>query len=199
MYVCMYVYMYVYIHMHTHTHRHTHMIDPLLFVITSGGVGPTCDDVTIRAVGIHTLPLCSHLTHNLSCASLIRYAGLALITPGGGVDPICDDITIYALVMYTLCVCSHPSINVHTHTRSGTTWSLRPGVLARITRGWPLQGIVLLRGCCARIDLPFIAPSHLHCPHGCNTIAIPLRNIRPPSEPLFVCHTPYHIVHSNIV
>ena len=29
----------------------------------------------------------------------------------------------------------------------------------------------------------YCAPPDLHCPHGCNTIAILLRNIRPPSEP----------------
>jgi len=30
---------------------------------------------------------------------------------------------------------------------------------------WPLQDIDLLRGFCARINHPCIAPSHLHCPH----------------------------------
>jgi len=42
---------------------------------------------------------------------------------------------------------------------------------------WPLQYIVLLRGFCAQINHLFIAPSHLHCPHCCNTIARKLRNI----------------------
>jgi len=35
----------------------------------------------------------------------------------------------------------------------------------------------------------FYCPPHQHCPHGCNTIAIVLRNIRPPSDPPFLCHT----------
>jgi len=43
------------------------------------------------------------------------------------------------------------------------------------------------------------APPRLHCSHGCNTNAILLRNIRPPSDPPLLCHTPYNIVHSNIV
>ena len=57
----------------------------------------------------------------------------------------------------------------------------------------------LLRGLGARISRPFITPLHLHCPHGCNTIAVLLRNIRAPLRPPFLCHTPYDIVHSNIV
>ena len=44
-----------------------------------------------------------------------------------------------------------------------------------------------------------LAPSHLHYPHYCNTIARPLRNIRPATDPPFVCHTPYHIGDGNIV
>ena len=44
-----------------------------------------------------------------------------------------------------------------------------------------------------------LSPPHLHCPHGCNTIAILLRNIRHPSNPPFLYQTPYNIVHSNIV
>jgi len=34
----------------------------------------------------------------------------------------------------------------------------------------------------------FIAPSHLHCPHYCNTIARLLRKIRRPPDPPFVCY-----------
>ena len=52
-------------------------------------------------------------------------------------------------------------------------------------RFWPLQDIVLLRGFCARINHPCIAPSHLHCPHSCNTIARLLRSIRRSPRPLF--------------
>jgi len=45
----------------------------------------------------------------------------------------------------------------------------------------------------------FNCSPHLHCPHGCNTIVILLRSIRPPSDPPFLYHTPYHSVHGNIV
>ena len=45
----------------------------------------------------------------------------------------------------------------------------------------------------------FYCPSHLHCPHSCNTFAILLCNIRPPSDPPFLCRTPHIIVHGNIV
>jgi len=59
---------------------------------------------------------------------------------------------------------------------------------------WPLQDIVLLRGFCARINHPFIATFHLHCPHYCNTIAPLLRNIRRPPDPLV-----YAIHHTILV
>jgi len=46
----------------------------------------------------------------------------------------------------------------------------------------------------------------LLCPHPhlrslpyCNTNARPLRNIRPPTDPSFVCHTAYNIGDGNIV
>jgi len=60
---------------------------------------------------------------------------------------------------------------------------------------WPLQDMVLLRGFCARIHHPFIAPSHLHCPHDCTTIARLWRNIRRPPDPPFFCvpNTSYNI------
>ena len=71
---------------------------------------------------------------------------------------------------------------------------------SELVGGGPLQDIVLRRGFCARINDPFTAPSHLHCPHYCNTIARPLRTLRPPPpEPSFVCHTPYTIDNGNIV
>jgi len=41
----------------------------------------------------------------------------------------------------------------------------------------------------------FYCPPHLHCPHGCNTIA----QYSTPSDPPFVYHTPYNSVHSIIV
>jgi len=64
---------------------------------------------------------------------------------------------------------------------------------------WPLQDILSLQGLFARINLPFITPHHLHCPHRCNTVARLLHNLRPPPDPPFVCHTPYTIGIGNIV
>jgi len=46
---------------------------------------------------------------------------------------------------------------------------------------------------------PLNCPSHLHRPHGCNIIAMLLRNVRPPFDPPFSRHTPYNIGHCNIV
>jgi len=48
-------------------------------------------------------------------------------------------------------------------------------------------------------QLSLYCPSHLYRPHGCNTIALLLHNIQPPSDPPFSRHTPYNIVHSNIL
>ena len=42
-------------------------------------------------------------------------------------------------------------------------------------------------------------PPHLQSLLYCNTIARPLRNIRSPTDPSFVCHTPYNICDGNIV
>ena len=44
-----------------------------------------------------------------------------------------------------------------------------------------------------------LPPLHLQSLPYCSTIARPLRNIRPPTDPLFVCHTPYNIGPGNIV
>jgi len=41
--------------------------------------------------------------------------------------------------------------------------------------------------------------THLQSLPYCNTIARPLRNIRPPTDPPFLCHTPYTIGDGNIV
>jgi len=49
----------------------------------------------------------------------------------------------------------------------------------------PLQGIVLPRGSCARINRLLLPPPHPHSPHDCTTTARLLRNIRPPHRPLF--------------
>jgi len=45
----------------------------------------------------------------------------------------------------------------------------------------------------------FDCSSHLQSLPYCNTISRPLRNIRPPTNPPFVCHTPYTIGDGNIV
>jgi len=75
--------------------------------------------------------------------------------------------------------------------------------MSQLRRNWgskrPLQDIVVLRGFCARINHLFIASSHLHCPHYCNTIARLLRNIRRPLGLPCVCYTPYNIGNGNIV
>ena len=42
-------------------------------------------------------------------------------------------------------------------------------------------------------------PPYLQSLRCCNTIARPLRNIRPPTDPPVVCHTPYNIGDCNIV
>jgi len=56
----------------------------------------------------------------------------------------------------------------------------------RVNPIWPLQDIVFLRGCCARIHHLFIPPAHLHCSPWCNTSARSLGSIRPPLRTL-VC------------
>ena len=45
----------------------------------------------------------------------------------------------------------------------------------------------------------FLPPPHLQSLHYCNTIARLMRNIRPPPDPPYVCHTPYNIGGGNIV
>jgi len=50
----------------------------------------------------------------------------------------------------------------------------------------PLHDMLILRGCCARINHPFIPRVHLHCPPWCNTIARLLGSIRLPFRP-FAC------------
>ena len=64
--------------------------------------------------------------------------------------------------------------------------------------------LAFTRYCCTS-QLWCGSPSSLYCsPHlqslpYCNTIARLLRNIRPPTDPPCVCHTPYNIGHGNIV
>ena len=50
-----------------------------------------------------------------------------------------------------------------------------------------------------RINHACVAPSHLHCPYYCNTIARLLRNIRRPTDSPFVCHTLNNIGDGKIV
>jgi len=64
---------------------------------------------------------------------------------------------------------------------------------------WSLQDIVSLQSCIVGVSPPFIAPPHLQSLPYCNTIARPLRNIRPPTDPFSLCHTPYNIGDGNIV
>jgi len=102
-----------------------------------------------------------------------------------------------------ICVCTYIYIYVHTHTlHTHTHLYLHPYIYRYIytyisypnpslhPTCWPLQDIVLLLVVCARINRSFILPDRLHCPHGCNTIARLLGNIRPPLDLPFVCHAP---------
>jgi len=95
-----------------------------------------------------------------------------------------------------------PRVNVNPtprYSRCATGILVVSAVASRLLWGWPLQEIVLLRGFCARINHPFMAPSRLHPPYYCNTIAHLLRNMRRPPRPSLVCHKPYHIGDNNIV
>jgi len=49
------------------------------------------------------------------------------------------------------------------------------------------------------VNHPLIAPPHLQSLPYCMTIARLLCNVRPPSAPPCVCHTPYNIADGNIV
>jgi len=64
---------------------------------------------------------------------------------------------------------------------------------------WPSQDIVSLCSLHVGIHHALIAPSHLHCPHYCKTIARLLRKIRRPPDPPLVCYTLYNIGYGNIV
>jgi len=50
-----------------------------------------------------------------------------------------------------------------------------------------------------RVDHPFIATPSCKAYPIANTIARPLRNTRPLTDPAFVCHPPYNIRNNNIV
>jgi len=53
--------------------------------------------------------------------------------------------------------------------------------------------------CSCTSQSSFYCPLHLHCSHYCNTIARLMRNIGPPPDPSFLCHTPLNIGSGNIV
>jgi len=42
-------------------------------------------------------------------------------------------------------------------------------------------------------------PLHLHCSHDCNSIARLMRDTRSPTDPTFLCHTPYNSGDGSIV
>ena len=63
----------------------------------------------------------------------------------------------------------------------------------------PLQEIVSPESFIVEVHHPFFAPPHQQSLPCCNTIARPLRNIRPASNPPFVCRAPYNIGNGIIV
>ena len=63
----------------------------------------------------------------------------------------------------------------------------------------PYKNCVYLQSFIVGINHSFIAPPHLKILPYYIIIARPLRNIRPPADPSFLCHTPCHIGDRNIV
>jgi len=103
--------------------------------------------------------------------------------------PPCFVIQYTTLVIAISCKYTPGCRNTESRAKlSGSAWAC-----------WPLQDNLLLLVVCARINRPFLLPARLHCPHCCNTIARLLGNIRPPTRPLCVFHTPYTIGNGNIV
>jgi len=113
----------------------------------------------------------------------------------GEVDEV-DEAPAEAQVQHP-CACSTPPLVLTSCVPPVLTPCRSPTILCLV--GWPLQDFVLLLVMCSRINHPCIAPSHLHCPHYCNTITRLLRNIRRPARPPFVCRTPYNIGNDDIV
>ena len=72
-----------------------------------------------------------------------------------------------------------------------TTRVIPPPVLSTYHQILPLQDVVSLQSFIVGVNHPCIAPTHLQSLPYFNTIARALRNIRPPTDPPFVCHTPY--------
>jgi len=69
-------------------------------------------------------------------------------------------------------------------------------------RGWPVELSlykILFHFKALLYESIILLQPHLQILRYCNTIARPLRNIRPPTDPSFACHTPYNIGHGNIV
>ena len=75
---------------------------------------------------------------------------------------------------HNLGMCLHRLIHFiatgpHSHTPPAThptPWALSPFLVGVLS--WTLHDVRLIRGCCARINHPFISPADLHCPPCCN-------------------------------
>jgi len=63
----------------------------------------------------------------------------------------------------------------------------------------PLQDIVSLQSFIVGVHHPCTPPPHLQSLPFCNTIARPLGNIRPLTDPPCVCREPYNIGDGNFV
>jgi len=84
-----------------------------------------------------------------------------------------------------------PTVLDRAQTRSLLYWSLRrlgaPLTLDRVPC-YALHDFVLLQSLIVGVNHPFIAPP-IYEAYPCNTIARPLRNIRPPTDPsLYAIH-----------
>ena len=161
------MYLYIYIYIHTHAHTCTYVY-----------IGLTRACVRVR---VYPLQRCTRpqVTEML----LYTYTYIYIY------------IYIYIYTHTHTHICTYIYIGLTRACVRVRVYPLKRCALPQVT--WPLQDMVLLRGFCARINHPFIAPSHLHCPHYFNTIARLLRSIRRPPGPPFVCHAPYNICNGN--
>ena len=95
---------------------------------------------------------------------------------------------------------AHDRVHWVRFLRGGVGRLLRPSSVGRApAQVWPLQDIVSLQSFIVGVHHAFISPTHLQSLPYCNTITRPLRNIRPSTDPPFVCHTSYNIGDGNIV
>jgi len=86
----------------------------------------------------------------------------------------------------------------------GRRWNIGRGVAPREPRAAVVRKVglyMILFYFTALLWESFIrlCPPHLQNLPYCNTIARPLRNVRPPTDPPFVCQAPYNIGDGNIV